>query len=134
MSVCKVFKKVLVTGGAGFIGSHLADVLVGRGFDVVVLDNLSTGKVGNIKRHLKNAHFSFVKGDLRSGSVVDKVVRGVDVVFHLAAITSVPFSVRFPKVTWEVNVDGTRKILEACLRHGVKRFIFASSCAVYGMP
>lgn len=127
-------ERVLVTGGAGFIGSNLVDMLVKKGFEVVVFDNLSSGKVTNIKKHFGNLYFSFVMDDLRDKDAVNKALKGVDAVFHLAAITSVPFSVRFPKVTREVNVDGTRNLLEACLEHYVKMFVFVSSCAVYGEP
>lgn len=125
-------KRVLVTGGAGFIGSHLADRLVNNGFEVVVLDNLSTGNIGNIKQCSKFASFSFFKGDIRNKSIVNDALKDVEAVFHLAAITSVPFSVKFPQVTWEVNVDGTWNILEACLGYDVRKIVFVSSCAVYG--
>lgn len=127
-------KKVLVTGGAGFIGSHLVDRLIKEGFEVTVLDNLSTGRIDNIRRHFGKACFSFIKGDVREKRVISKAFKDFDVVFHLAAITSVPFSVKFPKVTCEVNADGTRNILEACLENNVDKFVFASSCAVYGEP
>ncbi len=82
--------KVLVTGGAGFIGSHLVDRLINEDFEVIVLDNLSSGCVGNVKMHMKEKRFRFVKGDVRDKHVVEKSLNSVDAVFHLAAITSVP--------------------------------------------
>jgi len=128
------YKKVLVTGGAGFIGSHLVDRLVAEGFEVTVLDNLSTGRIENINHLLENEKFRFIEGDVRDKKNVEEALEGVDAIYHLAAVTSVPFSIEHPKVTFEVNVDGTRNLLEACLDAGVGRFVFVSSCAVYGEP
>jgi UDP-glucose 4-epimerase len=127
-------RKVLVTGGAGFIGSHLVDRLLKQGCKVIVLDNLSTGKLENLKGRLGDPGFKFVKGDVRDRRDVEEAVKDVDAVFHLAAITSVPYSVRRPNVTRQVNVEGARNLLEACLRGRVERFIYVSSCAVYGEP
>ena len=126
--------KVLVTGGAGFIGSHLVDHLVREGFEVAVLDNLSTGSLENVKHLSASKGFSFVRGDVADKRRVDESLKDVDVVFHLAAVTSVPFSVKNPVETFRVNVEGTRNLLEACIREGVERFIYVSSCAVYGEP
>jgi UDP-glucose 4-epimerase len=128
------FGRVLVTGGAGFIGSHLVDELVSRGCGVTVLDNLSTGRIENLGYHLKNDEVNFVNGDVRDEAAVNSALRNVDTVYHLAALTSVPYSVRYPKVTHEANVEGTRNLLEACLRNNVERFVFVSTCAVYGEP
>jgi len=127
-------RRVLVTGGAGFIGSHLVNWLLKQGCEVTALDNLSTGKLENLKEFLDDSGFKFVKGDLRNRRDVEEAVRDADAVFHLAAITSVPYSVKHPNVTMKVNVEGTRKLLEACLRRRVERFIYISSCAVYGEP
>jgi UDP-glucose 4-epimerase len=127
-------RRILVTGGAGFIGSHLVSLLLKQGCKVTVLDNLSTGKLENLRGCLNDSGFKFVKGDLRNRRDLEEAVRGVDAVFHLAAITSVPYSVKHPNVTMKVNVEGTRKLLEACLRGRVKSFIYVSSCAVYGEP
>jgi UDP-glucose 4-epimerase len=127
-------RRVLVTGGAGFIGSHLVDRLLKRGYEVTVLDNLSTGKLENVKDRLDDAGFKFVKGDVRDRRDIEEAVKDVDAVFHLAAITSVPYSVEHPDVTRQVNVDGARNLLEECLRGRVERFIYVSSCAVYGEP
>jgi nucleoside-diphosphate-sugar epimerase len=126
----------LVTGGAGFIGSHLVELLMRKGFSVRVLDNLSTGKLENIREHLNDPQFKFVKGDIRDRQSIERALDEVKVVFHLAAITSVPYSVRYPDITRRVNADGTLNILEACLRGNVdvERFVYISSCAVYGDP
>jgi UDP-glucose 4-epimerase len=128
------YEWVLVTGGAGFIGSHLVDMLMEKGYGVIVLDNLSTGKLENIREHLNDPQFRFVRGDIRDRQSVEEAMGGVQAVFHLAAITSVPYSVKHPEITRQVNVEGTRNLLEACLRGGAERFIFVSSCAVYGEP
>lgn len=127
-------KTVLVTGGAGFIGSHLVDRLVGLGYNVRVLDNLSTGSVANIKSHLNSSQVDFVGGDIRDKSFVRECLQDVDMVVHLAAIVSVPFSVANPELTFDVNVDGTNGLLDLCEELGVGKFVFASSCAVYGDP
>jgi len=126
----KVFSRVLVTGGAGFIGSHVVDKLMDKGYDVRVLDNLSAGKFVNIEGRLKPA--SFFKGDINDVDVVEKCVQGVDAVVHLAAITSIPFSVEHPAETHRTNVEGTLNLSNACLKVDVKRFVFVSSCSVYG--
>ena len=127
------YSRVLVTGGAGFIGSHLVDGLVKEGFEVTVLDDLSTGRMQNLG-HLDDAKVRFIEGDIRDGDVVEKALKGEEAVFHLAAISSVPYSVENPEVTYDVNVDGTRNLLEAILRNGVERFVYVSTCAVYGEP
>ncbi|KXA94355.1 hypothetical protein AKJ37_07685 [candidate division MSBL1 archaeon SCGC-AAA259I09] len=124
--------KILVTGGAGFIGSHLVDQLLSEGHEVKVLDNLHSGNVDNLKQHREDPSFRFIKGDIRDDSDVRKAVKGVEAVFHEAAITSVPISVENPELTWEVNVDGTLNLIEKSLAEDVERFVFASSCAVYG--
>lgn len=123
-----------MTGGAGFIGSHVVDGLVAAGFDVRVVDDLSTGSLDNIRGHLLSGTVDFVEGDLRDSEVTGKCVHGVDAVVHLAAVTSVPFSVANPDVTFEKNVGATRGLLAACVEQHVSRFVFVSSCAVYGVP
>ncbi|MEM3605018.1 MAG: SDR family NAD(P)-dependent oxidoreductase [Candidatus Bathyarchaeia archaeon] len=126
------YGRILVTGGAGFIGSNLVDALVEKGFSVVVLDNFSRGRMENLKHHLGSRGFRLIKGDIRDGLVVKEALKGVEAVFHLAAIVSVPYSIENPHVTREVNVDGTRRLLESCLNGEVKKIIYASTCAVYG--
>jgi UDP-glucose 4-epimerase len=125
---------VLVTGGAGFIGSHVVDTLVGAGYSVSVVDNLFSGSLANISGHVDDGSVDFVEADVRDRDVVGKLVHDVDVVVHLAAIVSVPFSLENPDLTFDVNVEGTRAVLSSCVRGGVKRFILVSSCSVYGAP
>ena len=125
---------VLVTGGAGFIGSHIVDRLIGGGYSVRVLDDLSTGKLSNISVHVKSGKVDFVEGNVRDASTVKTVVKDVDASIHLAAITSVPFSVENPNDTFETNVAGTLNLLNSCATEGVSKLVLFSSCAVYGDP
>ena len=126
--------KVLVTGGAGFIGSHVVDRLVKDGYAVRVIDDLSTGRLDNIKGHLSSGRVDFVKGDIRDASLVRKRLDGVSMVVHLAALTSVPFSVENPDLTFDVNLLGTLNLLRSSIEARVDRFVFVSSCAVCGDP
>ena len=126
--------RVLITGGAGFIGSHVADKLVAEGCEVLVLDNLSTGLAENLQHHLDIGKVSLFRGDIRDEGLVNGVVKEVDAIVHLAAITNVPNSVIHPVLTNEVNVGGTLNLLRASLDGDVKRFLLVSSCAVYGEP
>jgi UDP-glucose 4-epimerase len=122
--------KILVTGGAGFIGSHLAEELVKRNHEVRVLDNLSTGKMENLKGIAKK--IEFLEGTITDKPTVDGAVRGCDCVFHEAAMVSVEESIKNPVRTWDINIRGTLLVLGAAYRSGVKRVILASSAAVYG--
>src|SRR3989338_7789714 len=115
--------KVLVTGVAGFIGSNLAEALVQRGDRVVGLDNLSTGRRENLRDMEGQAEFEFVEGDIRDVSVAQRACRGVEVVFHQAALPSVPRSIQDPRETFEVNTGGTLNLLIAAKDSGVRRFI-----------
>lgn len=126
--------KVLVTGGAGFIGSHLVDRLVNDSYSVRVLDDLSTGKLSNIGAHLKSGRVEFINGDIRDALVVKESLVGVDVVVHLAAQISVTFSIANPELTFDVNLSGTLNLLRSCVDVSVGKFVFVSSCAVYGDP
>lgn len=123
-----------MTGGAGFIGCHLVNKLATEGFEVTVLDNLSSGKMENITQYAQNERLRFVRGDILDRQAIREALKNIDAVFHLAAITSVPYSVNYPDITHRVNVEGTRMLLEACLSKGIERFIYVSSCAVYGEP
>jgi len=125
--------RVLVTGGAGFIGSNLVDRLL-DGCEVTVFDNFYSGKRDNLISHLKDKRFSLVQGDVRKYKDVRKALEGVDVVFHLAAVVSVPLSVEKPLFVNEVNLKGTLNVLNACVKCGVRRLVYASTCAVYGEP
>jgi nucleoside-diphosphate-sugar epimerase len=124
--------KVLVTGGAGFIGSHLVDRLLAKGFEVTVLDNFSSGRMENISSHKDSRDFHLVRGDVRDESLVNRVVKDVDGVFHEAALVDVSLSVENPLLFNDLNVGGTLNLLKACADSDVKRFVFASSAAVYG--
>jgi len=126
------FFEILVTGGAGFIGSHIVDRLLDEGFKVRVLDNLSTGDITNLAQHQNKKSFQFIEGDIRNFDLLKKTVKGVDAVFHEAALVSVTRSVENPLLSNEVNVTGTVNLLKACVDAHVKRFVYASSCAVYG--
>lgn len=121
--------KLLVTGGAGFIGSHLVERLLATGDRVRVVDDLSTGKRENLVGH---EALEFIEGDIRDAGLIDRCTKGVDAVAHLAAVASVQASMDDPVRTHQVNFDGTLNLLEASRRHGVKRFIYACSAAVYG--
>jgi UDP-glucose 4-epimerase len=119
----------LVTGGSGFIGSHLVRALLERGDEVRVLDNFSSGSRGNIA----GLDVEVVEGDLRSYERVHNAVRGAEIVFHLGALGSVPRSVQDPLTSNAVNVDGTLNVLLAARDEGVRRVVFSSSSSVYGM-
>lgn len=105
-----------MTGGAGFIGSHLVDKLVDNCYAVKVVDNLSTGNLANIRNHVETGKIDFIKGDICDASLVKQTIEDVDTVFHLAAQTSVPFSMKNPQLTYETNVAGTLNLLAACAR------------------
>jgi nucleoside-diphosphate-sugar epimerase len=128
----KGVSRVLVTGGAGFVGSHLVDRLLAEGFEVTVLDDFSSGRMENISCHKGVREFRLVRGDVRDAGLVKKVVEDVDGVFHLAALVDVALSIENPVLFNEVNVVGTLNLLRACVDSDVRRFIFASSAAVYG--
>jgi UDP-glucose 4-epimerase len=122
--------KALVTGGAGFIGSHLVDRLVGDGHRVVVLDNLATGRLENLAA--SRDRIEWIEGDLRDRAAVERAVRGVEVVFHLAALAAVARSVESPREVTEANVGGTVNVLAAAKDAKARRVVFASSSSVYG--
>lgn len=124
--------KALVTGGAGFIGSHIAEGLCRRGARVVVLDNLCLGSAENLAWKRAGDELEFVKGDVTDGRLVGDLVRGCDWVFHEAALPSVPVSVEKPIETNQQNLDATLQLLVAARDAKVKRFMFASSSAIYG--
>jgi len=131
----KEFSNILVTGGAGFIGSHLVDRLMGMGYFVRVVDNLSSGSLENIKPWFRNSRFEFVHGDLKSLSVAKNCVSGVDVVFHLAANPEVRVEEAEPKVHFRENLLVTFNVLEAMRESKTAHVIvFFSSSTVYGEP
>jgi UDP-N-acetylglucosamine 4-epimerase len=124
--------KVLVTGGAGFIGSNLVDALLEQNNKVVVLDNFSTGKRENINHNLNNPNFTLIEGDIRNFEDCKKAVKGVDYVLHQAALGSVPRSIEDPMTSTDVNIGGFVKMLFAAKEEGVKRFVYAASSSTYG--
>ena len=124
--------KVLVTGGAGFIGSNLIEALLSQDNKLVCLDNLSTGKQENINSFLSNKNFTFIKGDIRDIDTCKEAVKGVDYVLHQAALGSVPRSIEDPKSTNDVNIGGFVNMLIAAKDEGVKRFVYAASSSTYG--
>jgi nucleoside-diphosphate-sugar epimerase len=125
----------LVTGGAGFIGSHLAETLLEKGESVRILDNFSTGKRENIEAlaaRFSGNQLEIVEGDIRDAACVGEAVRGVEIIFHQAAFVSVPQSMDEPQVCFDVNLTGTSLLFDAARRAGVRRAVVASSAAVYG--
>ncbi|MEK1941135.1 MAG: NAD-dependent epimerase/dehydratase family protein, partial [Pseudomonas sp.] len=121
---------ILVTGGAGFIGSNLVDCLLAKGYAVRVLDDLSMGKRSNLP--LDNSRLELVVGSVADAPLVSQAVAGCQAVVHLAAVASVQASVDDPVATHQSNFVGTLNVCEAMREHGVKRVLFASSAAVYG--
>lgn len=127
--------KYLVTGGAGFIGSHIVRTLLEQGASVRVLDNFSTGKRENLEdltRQFNGDRFQVLEGDLRDASRVEEAVRGVEVIFHEAAFVSVPQSMDEPQTCFDVNITGTSRLLDMARAAGVRRVVLASSAAIYG--
>ncbi|MCX6688220.1 MAG: SDR family oxidoreductase [Methanoregula sp.] len=124
--------KYIVTGGAGFIGSHIIEELVNRGDEVVILDNLFSGTMTNIEPFLSQKNVSFVKGSVTNLDLLKEIFSSADGIFHEGAIASVPRSIANPVATNEANVTGTLNILVAARDCGVKKVVFASSSSVYG--
>lgn len=124
--------KILITGGAGFIGSNLVDHFLGLGHEVVCLDDLSTGYEINISHNFCNPMFTFIKGDIRNMQTCRQAVSGCDYVSHQAALGSVPRSIKDPVNTNSVNIDGFLNVLIAARDENIKRFVYASSSSVYG--
>ena len=122
----------LVTGGAGFIGSHIVDMLVSKNFTVRVLDNFETGKLSNLATSMNTGRVRLLKGDITHKSEVEKAAKGVDVIFHEAALVDVPRSFKNPQIVHKVNTEGTINLLEGARRYDLNSFVFASSSSVYG--
>jgi len=124
--------RILITGGAGFIGSNLTEYFLEKGYYVVVLDNFSTGHRYNIAQHQNNPRFELIEGDIRNIADCEKAVRSTNFVLHQAALGSVPRSLKDPQTTNEVNVSGFLNMLVAARDAGVKRFVYAASSSTYG--
>ena len=129
-------KRAVVTGGAGFIGSHLTEALVKRGYQIIILDDLSTGKLENIAellaRKTQGVEVEFIRGSVTNLTLLQRLFQGMEYVFHQAAIPSVPRSIDNPKASHEVNMTGTLNVLLAAKDKGVKKVVYASSSSVYG--
>lgn len=126
-------EKVVVTGGAGFIGSHLSHKLSELGYQVVILDNLSRGRYEYIKDLVEKKKATFVKGDIRNASVVNEVLKGAKYVFHEAAVC-INYSQKHPEESIDININGSFNVFKAATKAGVNKLIFASSASVYGNP
>jgi UDP-glucose 4-epimerase len=127
------FKRALVTGGAGFIGSHIVDKLMEEGVEVFVIDNYRKGRRSNVAHHFSNSKFLFDRRDIQSAGMYDVFrIFKPEVVFHLAAMPGVAYSVSNPTDSNETNIHGTVNLLNLSHKHGVKRFVFSSSSSVYG--
>ena len=124
----------IVTGGCGFIGSHLADNLIKLNFEVVVIDNLSVGRRENISHLNENSKFTFVDADISNFDLIEPIFRGADLVFHLAALADIVPSIENPTEYYKSNVNGTFNVLQACRKHKVKKIIYAGSSSCYGIP
>lgn len=126
--------KTLITGGAGFIGSHLAELLIAQGHEVLVVDNLTSGRMDNLRSVATHPKFRFANVDIREPSALQPLFEGVDWVFHLAGLADIVPSIEMPSQYYSTNVTGTFNVLE-CARHsGVKRFLYAASSSSYGIP
>ncbi|OYQ32096.1 LPS biosynthesis protein WbpP [Flavobacterium cyanobacteriorum] len=124
--------KILITGGAGFIGSNLCDYFLGKGYKVTCLDNFATGHRKNIEHHLSDSNFTLIEGDIRSLADCEKAVEGAQYVLHQAALGSVPRSIKDPATSNDVNVGGFLNMLIASRNAGIKRFVYAASSSTYG--
>jgi UDP-glucose 4-epimerase len=124
----------VVTGGCGFIGSHLADYLIEINFEVIVIDNLSVGRRENISHLFENSNFTFVEADISNFDLIEPIFRDVDWVFHLAALADIVPSIESPTEYYNSNVNGTFNVLQACRKHKVKKIIYAGSSSCYGIP
>lgn len=123
--------KTLITGGAGFIGSHLVDRLLAEGHQVTVLDDLSTGRMANVQHHLHNNRFRFIKGNILAATQVEEAIKGSELVLHLAAAVGIPYVVEDPLKGMLINVRGTEVVLELAHQQGA-RVLLASTSEVYG--
>ncbi|MDG2059514.1 MAG: SDR family oxidoreductase [Flavobacteriales bacterium] len=132
MKIELINKKILVTGGAGFIGSNLCEALLEKGNKVVCLDNFATGKRKNIEKLLKDTNFTLIEGDIRKLEDCLKASKDVDYVLHQAALGSVPRSIKDPITSNDVNVSGFLNMLVAARDNGVKRYVYAASSSTYG--
>lgn len=126
--------KCVVTGGAGFIGSHLTELLLHKGHDVIVVDNLTSGRMSNLKAATRNPRCTFVQADIRDLPSLQPAFREVDWVFHLAGLADIVPSIEMPAQYYSTNVTGTFNVLECARMCGARRFVYAASSSSYGIP
>ena len=126
--------RIFVTGAAGFIGSHLVDLLLSHNHKVIGYDNLRVGRIENLNNSNNNSFFEFVEGDVSDKLKVETAIRGCDVVFHLAAMADIVPSINNPLEYYNSNVTGTFNVLEASRIENIKRFVYAASSSCYGLP
>jgi len=126
--------KSVVTGGSGFIGSHLCEKLIQEGHQVLAIDNLCGGKLTNLDSIADHPNFSFAKADIRSFSEIEAHFKDADYVFHLAALADIVPSIENPKGYFETNVTGTYNVLESVKKHSIKKLVYAASSSCYGIP
>ena len=124
--------QILVTGGAGFIGSNTCDALLALNHTVICLDNFLTGRISNLFDALKHPNFTLIEGDIRNYSTCELAIKNCDIVLHLAALGSVPRSINDPITTNDININGFLNMLTATKNAGIKRFVFAASSSTYG--
>ncbi|MCK7521173.1 MAG: NAD-dependent epimerase/dehydratase family protein [Ignavibacteriales bacterium] len=127
-------KNVVVTGGAGFIGSHLTDILLEKGHKVTVIDNFSTGRPQNLEHQKDNPNLTLIEADIAEFNKIESIFKDKDWVFHLAALADIVPSVENPVSYHRANVEGTFNVLQACVKHNIKRFIYSASSSCYGIP
>lgn len=126
--------KALVTGGAGFIGSHLCELLLARGHEVIALDSLASGRLNNLRNFGRHPRFRFVQADIRDPAALQPMFAGVDWVFHLAGLADIVPSIEQPAQYFSTNVTGTFNVLECAREYGIKRLVYAASSSSYGIP
>ena len=127
-------KKILVTGSAGFIGSHLCESLIEKGYKVIGIDNMSNGKENNLKKIVKNNNFEFYKYDINNELQLEESLNDVTIIFHLAALADIVPSIKNPDLYFKSNVTGTFNLLKKCKDRGIKKIIYAASSSCYGIP
>jgi len=128
----RIKMKIVVTGGAGFIGSNTCEALVAEGYHVICLDNFLTGRKENLLELMENPLFELIEGDIREIDMCRRAVKGADLVLHLAALGSVPRSIADPVTTNDININGTLNMIVATRDEGIKRFVYAASSSTYG--
>jgi UDP-glucose 4-epimerase len=126
--------KTIITGGAGFIGSHLSDALIELGIEVIVIDNLSVGRRENISHLFESSKFTFIEADISDFDKIEYIFKDVDWVFHLAALADIVPSIENPTEYYKSNVNGTFNVLQSCRKYKVKKIIYAGSSSCYGIP